>query len=242
MIVPSCRFPLSRLFRTASLLSLAGIAASCAVTRPEDLNGAYRDVLDQRHNHYELKPGDTLSISLYNRETDLSQKDVLVLPDGRSDLFFMDNHVLVGKTVGEIEAELKVRVSGEVRDPEVNIQVTPKDDVAYLVGQFERPGTVTLTTKMTLHEAISSMGGTKITGDTDWALLRRPFRDPRHPDLFRVDLNDEVEEIFLLPGDQVVLNRTFMAGFINYLREYVFGVLPGSSPLSYLGTAGAAAF
>jgi protein involved in polysaccharide export with SLBB domain len=229
--------PLRRLSLLTLLTGVAALATSCAVNLPEEVNGAYKDVLDYRHNHYQLKAGDKVSITLYNRQTDLSQKDVLVLPDGRSDLFFMDNHLLVGKTVGELEAELKARIASEVRDPEVSIQVTPKDDVAYLVGQFERPGTVTLTTKMTLAEAISSVGGARITGDTDWVLLRRQYRDARHPDLFRIDINDEAEQIFLLPGDQVVLNRTFFASVINYMREYIFGIFPGASPLTYLSPA-----
>ena len=164
--------------RLLTLTPLALATASCAVTRPEDVNAAYRDVLEFRHNNYQLKPGDTLSIRLYNRPGDLNQTEILVLPDGRSDIFFMDSHVFVGKTIPELEAEFKAKVAGELREAEVSLQVRPKDDVCYLVGQFERPGTVTLTTKMTLHEAISSVGGYKITGDSDYVLLRRPYRDP----------------------------------------------------------------
>lgn len=228
-----------QLFRTSALaLLLATIASSCAVTRPEAVNAAYKDVLDQRFNHYALKPGDTLSIKIYNRQGDLNQTSMLVLPDGRSDLFFMDNHLFLGKTLSEVEAELRARISTEMPNaPEISLQVTPKEDVAYLVGQFERPGPVTLTTRMTLHEAISNAGGFRITGDSDYALLRRVYRDPRHPELYRIDLNDEVEQIFLLPGDQVILGRTFVAGLINYLREYIFGIIPGGSPLQTLGGA-----
>jgi len=229
--------------RWLSSLSLPILCAACAVNRPEEINERYKDVLDQRFNHYALKPGDTVSISIYNRPTELAQKEILVLPDGRSDLFYMDNHQLVGKTIAEFEAEFRAKTRDELRlDPEISIQVRPKDEIAYLVGQFERPGTVSLTTKMTLHEAISSVGGIRITGDTDYALLRRPFRDPRHPELFRIDLNDEVESLFLLPGDQVVLQRTFLAGLSNYLREYIFGIIPGGSPAQYLGASSLAAF
>ncbi len=225
-----------------SSAALTVLATSCTISRPEDINAAYREVLDQRFNHYVLKPGDAISVTLYNRQTDLNQRDLLILPDGRSDLFFMDNHSFVGKTVSEVEAELRAQTAGEIQNvAEVMIQVRPKEEVAYFIGQFERPGTVPLTTKMTLHEAISSVGGTNILGDTDYALLRRPYKDPRHPELFRIDLNDEVEELFLLPGDQVILGRTFLAGLIGYLREYVFGIIPGGSPLQNFGLAGAAA-
>jgi protein involved in polysaccharide export with SLBB domain len=210
---------------------------SCAVTPPREVNEKYTAVIAQRHDHYVLKDGDTITVKLYNRAGDLNQSGVLVLPDGRSDLFYMDNQLLSGKTVAEMEADLKAHIAGEVLNPEVSIQVTPKGEKIYMVGQFERPGTIDLTTKMTLQQAISATGGIKVTGDSDWALLRRPFGNPRHPDLFRIDLNDESEEIFLLPEDQIVLQRTFVAGLQNYLREYIFGLLPTSTALPYASFA-----
>ncbi len=104
-----------------------------------------------------------------------------------------------------------------------------------MVGEFERPGPLPLTVKMTIQEAISAAGGMKVTGDTDWALLRRPYSNHEEPDLFRVDLNDQTEDIFLLPGDQIVLNRTFLASVVLYVREYIFGFLPpGIWSLAYL--------
>ncbi|HVR73902.1 MAG TPA: polysaccharide biosynthesis/export family protein [Planctomycetota bacterium] len=196
------------------------------------MNESFRDVLEQRHNHYKLKAGDTIAIKLYNRPGDLNQVASLVLPDGRSDLFFMDAHIVAGKTVSELEAELRARTITEVRDPEVSIQVAPSEETAYFVGEFLRPGPVVLTTKMTLHEAIAMVGGPRITGDTDWALLRRPFRDPSRAERFRIDLNDDSEGIFLLPGDQVILGRTFLAGVSNYLREYIFNMVPGASQIA----------
>ena len=222
----------TRVLHASRFLSpgLALLACACSVTPPAEVNGAFKEILDQRHNHYTFREGDTLEIRLYNREGDLNQGPVTVLPDGRSDLFFMDNSRLVGKTIPEIEAELKARIVAEVRDPEISIRVKPLGEVAYLVGQFEKPGVVTLSTKMTLHEAISSVGGMKVTGDTDYALLRRPYRNSRNPERFRIDLNDESEAIFLLPGDQVVLGRTFLAEIVNYYREYFLSLFPSGIP------------
>lgn len=225
--------PSARLVRALLLhASLSFLLVSCSVISPSGVNESYRDVLEQRHNHYKLKDGDTIAIKLYNRPGDLNQATSLVLPDGRSDLFFMDAHIVAGKTVSELETELKARTTTEVRDPEVSIQVTPRDETAFFVGEFVRPGPVLLTTKMTLQEAIASLGGVRITGDTDWALLRRPFRDPRRAERFRIDLNDDSEDIFLLPGDQVILGRTFLAGVSNYLREYIFNMVPGVSQVA----------
>jgi protein involved in polysaccharide export with SLBB domain len=224
-----------RFWMSFAILALS--LTSCAVTPPSKINENYREVLYQRHNNYKIKDGDTLVIRLYNRPGDLNQTDVVVLPDGRCDLFYMDNVQIGGLTIPEVEKILKERIAQELPVMEVSIQVRPRAERVHLVGQFERPMSMDLTTKMTLHEAVSAAGGLRVTGDTDYALLRRPFMNPAKPDTYRIDLNDELEEIFLLPGDQVVLDRTFVAGFINYLREYVFGFIP-TSPIPYAAAAG----
>jgi protein involved in polysaccharide export with SLBB domain len=217
------------LFRLTSL-GAALCASACSVTPPAKVNLAFKDAIDQRLNHYVFREGDMLEVRIYNREGDINQGPLNVLPDGRSDLFFMDDYQFAGKTIPEIEAELRARIVTEVRDPEVSIRVKPLGEVAYLIGQFERPGVVSLTTRMTLHEAIASVGGMKVTGDTDYALLRRPFRNARHPERFRIDLTDESEAIFLLPGDQVVLGRTFLGQVVNYYREYILSLFPSGIP------------
>lgn len=219
-----------------TVLSASGI--SCSVTPPSQVNDDYKEVLFDRHNNYKLKPGDRITIRLYNRAGDLNQTEVNILPDGRCDLFFMDNMRIEGKTITQVESELKARIADQVRDAEVSILVSPYLERVHLVGQFERPGTIELSVKLTLQEAISTALGTRITGDTDYALLRRPYMDPRHPMRYRIDLNDESEEIFLLPGDQIILERNFAAGVINYLREFIFGVIPVNSlPVGSLGLA-----
>jgi protein involved in polysaccharide export with SLBB domain len=117
--------------------------------------------------------------------------------------------------------------------------VVPKGERVYMVGEFDRPGMIELTTKMTLGEAVSMAGGMKVTGDTDYALLRRPFMDPRHPDTYRIDLNEEAEQLFLLPGDQIILGRTWLATVIVYLQSYLFAVFgqPTSSVYQYASYA-----
>jgi protein involved in polysaccharide export with SLBB domain len=232
------RLPMLRLATTTILAVLATVSVSCSVTPPGQVNEIYKEVLLERHTNYKLKPGDRITIRLYNRAGDLNQTEVNILPDGRCDLFFMDNMKIEGKTIPQVEAELKARIADQVRDAEVSILITPYLERVHFVGQFERPGTVDLTVKMTLQEAISTSLGTRITGDTDYALLRRPYMNPRHPHRYRIDLNDESEEIFLLPGDQIILERNFAAGVINYLREFIFGVIPVNSlPMGSMGLA-----
>ena len=217
---------------TKHFLILAAFSCSiagCAITPPGEVNKRYANIIEQRFNDYQLKPGDTLQVEVYGvPDASLNQVDTLILPDGKSNLFFMDNAKLTGMTVDELKAALRIRMSEEIEPTDIRIQVTPSAETVLMVGEFVEPGPVPLTIKMTLHEAISAAGGMKVTGDTDWALLRRPYLDPKHPDLFRIDLNDQSESIILLPGDQVVLSRTFLAGVVNYLREYLMSIVPSS--------------
>lgn len=207
-------------------LCFSFLGVSCAVTRPSVINAKYADVFEQRHNHYKLKVGDSLSIRLYDLESDLNQADSLILSDGRSDLFQIPDYVLAGKTIDEVKEELKRGMAAEFRTrlPDVKIQVIPAPEFVYLVGEFQNPSQVPYTEKMTLQEAISVVGGLRVIADTDWALLRRPYLDPLAPDLFRIDLNDASEALYLLPGDQIVLGTTWLATIMVYLREYLFGV------------------
>jgi protein involved in polysaccharide export with SLBB domain len=212
--------------RLASIACTCGIAVSCSVTPPALVNEIYREVIDQRKNHYELKHGDIVSISFYNQVVDLNRSDATVLADGRTDLFFMGNMRLSGKTVEELESELEKRIAPQMRTTDISVQISPRADVVYLVGQFTNPGVVELKNHMTLQQAVSSASGLKVAGDTDWALLRRPHGNPRQPDLFRIDLNDLSEDIFLLPNDQVVLGRTFTALVIAYIQEFLSPLFP----------------
>lgn len=219
----------------------------CSVTPPHEINEKYREVLNQRHDQYRIKDGDILSIGVQGLEGELSEPALRVLADGRSDASFLDNHRFGGKSIPEIEAELleamgKRLKQKQVEGARISIQVAPSEEVVYLVGEYERPATVTLRTKMTLHEAISAVRGMRITGDTDYALLRRPYGNPLHPELFRIDLNDESEEIFLLPGDQIVLERNFFATIVAYLREFVFGIVGYPQSYLYSGLLAGAAF
>jgi protein involved in polysaccharide export with SLBB domain len=204
-------------------LALLFLLPSCRSTRTSLAEIGARDQgdVEERLQDYRIKPGDVLKIEVSTLEQrDFDQAEVKVRADGRADIFFLPNHVLAGKTVGEVRADFADRLRAQVHDAEVSIQVTPSGEKVYLVGQFERPGPFELAPKMTLAEAISLAGGTLVTAHTSGASLRRPYRDPQHPEDFVIDLEDD-GQLYLLPGDQVVLGRTWPAQVIYYIKEYI---------------------
>lgn len=216
--------------RWAALSALAVLTA-CEVTPPQEINEMYRDLIEERRLQYRIKPGDAVTLKIYKQEGDLSSQIFTITPDGRADPFFMDDYRFEGRTIPEVERDIQRLLSKETSSPSVlpervSVLVQPLGETVYMNGQFEKPDVVDLNVGMTVADAMAAVRGMKITGDTDYAILRRRFPDSVHQTRFRIDLNDTSEEIVLLPGDEVYLERTFLAEVINYLREYVFGVFP----------------
>ncbi len=210
------------------------LLVSCSVTSPKEINELYRAVLEDRRAHYRIKEGDLISIHLYNpQHRDLNQEKVVVRPDGKCDFFFADNLPVAGKTVPELEAEIRLRIAKEAREPEIAVRVEPRPEKVYLVGQFDKPQAVEFRTDLTLGEAIAAVNSWRCTGTPSYAVLTRPYMNPRHPDRFRISLWDESEEIFLLPGDRVTLERNPWAAVIDWISQHIFGVL-GPNPLYWL--------
>ncbi len=215
--------------------------ASCATHTAQEINEAYEAILEERHAQYVIKDGDMIEVSLYDPpsvEGGLALQTGLVLPDGRTDLFFTPNHPVAGKTLEQFEPEVVEGIKDEAgRDPEVRIQVTPRVEFIHMVGQWEKPGDVELTTRMTLRDAIAKAGGDSVTGRPWKVLLRRSYSNQLHPDLYYVDIWDESEQIFLLPGDIIENDYNIVAMVITVMREYIFGVIPSQI---YSGAAAAA--
>ncbi len=250
MTNPSSKPTWITLSQSFLLLSIAVVSLnSCAAYRndtPAEINEMYADVLKQRNERYLLKAGDTIRLVAKNNEDrSLNQEAIQVLPDGRTDLHVLGTFKAAGKTPGQLEEELVKQFKEKVQltDIDLSVQVVPAPEYVYIGGEFERysGAQIILQQKMTVQQLVAMYNTTKITGDTDWALLRRPYSEnPIHPkmEVFRIDLHNLEEDIYLLPGDQVILERNALAGVINYLREYVFGVFPFSGLFSSFFAAG----
>jgi protein involved in polysaccharide export with SLBB domain len=154
---------------------------------------------------------------------ELDQAEIIVRPDGRGEIFFLPDHLLAGKTIAELRGELEEKLRAQVREAVVSIQVRPRGEQVYLSGQFVQPRVVDLLPAMTLGQAVSAVGGTRVTASS--ALLHRPYRDPENPEVYRIDLDAENAILVLLPGDQIVLERTWCATLVAYWQEYILGLI-----------------
>jgi protein involved in polysaccharide export with SLBB domain len=210
------------------------LLAGCGgVTPIHEINEKYRDLLAQRESHYRIKPGDSISVKFYNQDADLNQT-LLVLPDGRTDPFFMDDAVFAGRTVTELQEDIRKYYQQQIQNPEISLGVTPVGETIILEGEVEssrsRGSTIQpYTVKMTILQAMGNAGGYKLTARLPKVILIRPYLDPRHPEVYRIDLShyaDSPEDLLLLPNDHIIVKRNWAIMARDYIVEYVWGFLP----------------
>ena len=231
--------------RLPALGSAAVIAlglVSCGVVQPAKVNELFKDELHQRGTEYRIKPGDAITLKFFGGEkvATLNQELLLVLPDGRTDPFFLDNEVVSGKTIRQFEEQIRTRYAAQLRNAEISILVAPAEEFIFLHGEVVKPGTQPYSLRMTLSQAIANAHGYKVTASADEVILKRSYRNPRHPDVFVVSLYDPSEEVLLLPNDEIIVERTIWILLRDYLQEYIYGLFPFSHLSSLLFAAGAA--
>jgi polysaccharide export outer membrane protein len=158
--------------------------------------------------NYTVKPGDTLSISVW-KEPDL-QKETLVRPDGGFSFPLVGEVDAKGKTVADLTKTLSQRLTKYISDPVVTVSVHEiKGNKVYVIGQVNRPGEFIMNPSVDVMQALSMAGGTTPFASLgDIVVLRRtaagkqslPFRYNDVVKGRRMDQN-----IDLQAGDVVVV-------------------------------------
>jgi polysaccharide biosynthesis/export protein len=108
---------------------------------------------------YTLHAGDKLVVGVYD-DPKLMPQEITVTPDG-SIAFPMIGEVMVGgKTTGEVRTELETRLKKFISEPIAIIMVTEvKGNVAYVVGQVNKPGQIVMNPSVNVLQALSMSGG-----------------------------------------------------------------------------------
>jgi polysaccharide export outer membrane protein len=160
-------------------------------------------------NEYQLGPGDVLQIIVW-KEADASVPSLIVRPDGRIALPFINELDAAGMTPEGLQKELVTRLSGFFNDPEVTVVLKEiHSKKIYLFGGVKKEGAVELRNAMTVLEAIGEVGGLTeyakrkkiyVLHRENGALLRLPF------DYDSVIRGEHVEQnVTLTAGDTVVV-------------------------------------
>ncbi len=157
---------------------------------------------------YRLNPGDTLRISVWNEEA--LQQDVMVLPDGTISFPLVGILDVSNKTPGEVQEEIKQKLSRLIPDPEINLSVIEVGgNNFFIIGKVTSPGRFPMTNAIDVVQALSLAGGFTTYAQTEKIQILR--RDGEKLKVIRFDYSKISDgkaletNILLRSGDTIVV-------------------------------------
>lgn len=122
---------------------------------------------------YLLNAGDVLGISVWNEET--LQKEVIVLPDGRISFPLAGELEAKGKTVSQLQAAIKVKLTEYLSDPVVTVSVlNVSGNTIHILGKVTNPGIFVMSQPLDAIKALSLAGGlSPYAEENNIVILRR---------------------------------------------------------------------
>lgn len=108
---------------------------------------------------YTLHAGDHLLVGVYD-DPKMKPVDVVVTPDGRFSFPLIGTVIADGKTVDDLRTELETRLRKYITAPVVTLTVTDvRGNVAYVIGQVNKPGEFVMNPRLTILQALALAGG-----------------------------------------------------------------------------------
>jgi protein involved in polysaccharide export with SLBB domain len=126
---------------------------------------------------YIVEPGDVLLAQPANLDSPVRLPgDQTVLPDGTIELGRYGPIVVAGKTIPQIEADVRARIEATTKDagPIAIRLVTRVSKVYYVLGEVNAPGAFPLQGRETVLDAILAAGGLNDKASRKFITLSRP--------------------------------------------------------------------
>ena len=122
---------------------------------------------------YPLHPGDKLIVGVYD-DPKLLPQDITITPDGTINYPMVGDIMVGGKTTAQVRAELEAKLKKFISDPIAIVLVADvKGNVAYVVGQVNRPGQLVMNPSINVLQALSMSGGTNPYAKLDSIIVIR---------------------------------------------------------------------
>lgn len=159
-------------------------------------------------NEYRLGAQDVISVEVFGQCPDYCKLNMIVPPTARISYPLIREGVLVGgKTVGQVQDEIKKRLDEYIIDPQVSVTLDKAGSARYSVlGKVTTPGIKIMDRRVSLYEAVVESGGVLKEGDKKKVVLISFGAEGK---LIRQEVNlQDIESgkakmIYLNPGDQV---------------------------------------
>jgi protein involved in polysaccharide export with SLBB domain len=179
---------------------------------PRELDKAF-------HKPYVVEPGDVLLVQPADLESPVRlPADQPILPDGTINLGRYGHLLVAGKTVPEIEVDVRKALQTQVKDVgPISVRlITRVSKVYYVLGEVNAPGSFPLQGRETVLDGILAAGGLTGRGSRCHIVLSRPTRPGdcrvvlpiKYSNI--VQLGDTTTNYQLAPGDRIyVASRSF---------------------------------
>jgi polysaccharide biosynthesis/export protein len=188
---------------------------------------------------YRVQIGDVLEVRLLlNPELN---EEVTVRPDGHISTTVVPDAVAVGRTPAELADTLRAAYGKELTKPRLSVVVKSFAPTrVYVGGEVNTPGEfVTVGPTLTLSQAISRAGGTKLSSDdTSVFVIRRGPGDK--PEFLSTKWKavrqgrDPMADIRLAPYDVVYVPKLGIAEVYQFYNQYIGQFANPSFGFSYL--------
>lgn len=158
-------------------------------------------------NVYVIQPGDVLQIMVW-KEKDL-QAELMVRPDGGLNFPLAGEIAAAGKTVEQLQKDLKDKLAKYVPDPVVTVSVKQGlGNKIFIIGKVNRPGEYVANRNMDVMQALSLAGGpTPYASVNSIKILRRVNGEQKafRFKYSRVEKGEDLEQNIILQGGDVVV-------------------------------------
>jgi protein involved in polysaccharide export with SLBB domain len=189
---------------------------------------------------YKIGPGDVLEITLWEGNSP-KKEDILVRPDGRISFGFVEDLLVQGLTVTQLDNLLTRQLAAYVRKPRIDVVVKKYNSkFVTVVGAIASnreggtgPGKYELTGKSTVLQVLSRAGGPTATADLKNITIRHKDGETASLNLYRAILQgDTSQDVVLDDGDLVYVPA--LSEEAN--RVYVFGEVKKPGVFTFSGS------
>lgn len=231
--------------RSSRLLSVAGLAvlallAGCAsrsqtvsVAELRDMEAAPTDTRSAgaaRVPGYQLRIGDRIEVSFVSVPE--MNTATPVTPEGTVTVPVAGEFVAVGKTAGELAAEIEEVVSVSLLDPDTSVVLKEiADQPVFVLGEVLGPGRVSAAGGLTVSMAIAEAGGLRPAGKPSSVMVVRT-RGVEEPVAIRVDITkvldgrDLSEDLELRPNDVVFVPKSVIGKVGEFVDLFMNDIAP----------------
>jgi polysaccharide export outer membrane protein len=201
------------------LLLLAALA--CGRTRPP---APFEPALV---GPYQLHPNDVVEVKFLYHPTETQR--ITIRPDGTLPLSITGDLDVNGLTVDEAEDLIRARGAKFLRDPVVTVTVVESGARAYIGGEVENPGFVSLAKPMSAIQGILERGGFGRGADMTRVTIISHVEGKsvvRELNLRRDEKDGAPLEESLSPDDVVFVPKTGIAAANAWVEQWVDGLTP----------------